>query len=97
MEERFDEKFEKYNNDLSKESLDEFKSFTASELKLQREGMVEMVRERKAKHDIEKDPSGTFSICLLCGEKGARVGEYCETMHNLVVDDIISHLSLEDK
>ena len=54
--------------------------------------IMEVVKKMRQKHEVETDPSGAFSICLICDENGATKGEFCESAENQLLSDLLSHL-----
>lgn len=61
----------------------------------ERTALVEEIEKKKTEHDIEKDPSGAFSVCLICGEGGVSSGDKCETAYNLGLSDAQALISKE--
>ena len=97
LKERFNKQFEYHdgwNPSYTGTELESaILSFLLQELQTQRESDLREVKAMKAKHDIEKDPSGAFSTCLACGKNGAMEGAYCETEWNDHLDAVLSALT----
>lgn len=49
---------------------------------------VAKVESMRSKHEIETDPSGAFSKCLICGEEGATKGEFCAIEWNQIIGTV---------
>ncbi len=74
-------------------SGEKVKAFYRSQILQRDDALKIIIGSMKSRHEVERDPSGVYSICTKCGEMSVTNGEYCDTDFNHTVDAILSIFS----